>query len=217
MARPLSAALLPILAATLLGCAASPDDGESAEGDAVLQQPNGDATAGTLDAEESAFLDRINAYRAANGLKAVGACRTLSIASERHSADMRDREYFGHKSPEGTLPPDRACKAGYNGGCFGNSAVGENIAAGFPTAEEVIAAWKSSAGHDATMRSGTYRVIGIGRVEGGKYGTTWTTVFGGDDEASCRADETVADSGDSGEEWDEESGDESAEDDAWEE
>jgi len=60
-----------------------------------------------------------------------------------------------------------------------NTVMGENIAAGYATAQAVFTGWKNSPGHNANMLNGSYRVIGIGLVTGGSYGEYWTTDFGG--------------------------------------
>lgn len=145
----------------------------------------GDEERTQLDDEEVKLLERINDHRAENGLEPLAACRSLNRASQAHSEDMRDRKYFSHADPDGTYPPDRACDACYNGGCFGNAGIGENIAAGYVGAEETFGQWKASPGHNANMLSPAYEVIGIGRALGGEYGAHWTTVFGSADEATC--------------------------------
>ena len=47
----------------------------------------------------------------------------------------------------------RSISAGYVNWTTG----GENIAAGYPTAEEVVAAWMSSPGHRANILNANYR------------------------------------------------------------
>jgi hypothetical protein len=67
------------------------------------------------------------------------------------------------------------CGYGYN------TSKGENIAAGYSTAEAVFTGWKNSPGHDANMLNTNFTVIGIGLeyVQGSPYGNYWTTDFGG--------------------------------------
>src|SRR5919109_1185606 len=69
---------------------------------------------------------------------------------------------------------DRDAVAGYTGW----SAIGENIAAGYPTPEAVVAGWMSSPGHRANILSPNFTEIGIGLAQGGKYGSYWTQDFG---------------------------------------
>ncbi|WP_437726410.1 CAP domain-containing protein [Sorangium sp. So ce861] len=137
-----------------------------------------------LDAEEQAFLSIINQYRAQNGLGALTACTALSRASQGHSEDMRDRNYFDHASQDGRTPWDRAANACY--ASAGRTSMAENIAAGKSAAQATFDQWKNSDGHNKNMLGSSFKVIGIGRATGGgTYGSYWTTMFGGASDASC--------------------------------
>lgn len=140
----------------------------------------------SLDAEEQGFLGILNDYRAQNGLAPLAACTSLHRAAQGHSEDMRDQNYFSHTGQNGSNFSERACDACYDHACPVQTAMGENIAAGNSTADAVFTQWKNSPGHNANMLGSSYKVIGIGRATGGgDYGVYWTTVFGGDTEASC--------------------------------
>ena len=55
----------------------------------------------------------------------------------------------------------------------------ENIAAGYPTAEDVVSGWMNSPGHRANILSPKYTEVGVGVVNGeGKFGTYWAEEFG---------------------------------------
>lgn len=128
------------------------------------------------DGEERAFLDLINAYRRQNGAGNLSLNDQLGAAAEYHSQEMARKNYFSHKLSNGDSPEQNIRRFGYTG----YSAVGENIAAGFPSADEAFKAWKNSADHDKNMRSKNFSEIGIGRAQNGnsKYGWYWTTTFG---------------------------------------
>jgi hypothetical protein len=134
-----------------------------------------------LDAEETAVLAQINAYRAANGIGPLTASPLLDAVAYDHSADMAARQYFDHVTPEGASPFDRMRSAGYDGG-----AMGENLAAGNADAGATFEQWRTSPHHNAAMLNGAYHVIGIGRVNapGTQYQYYWTTVFGDQADAS---------------------------------
>ncbi|MHB1325014.1 MAG: CAP domain-containing protein, partial [Thermoleophilia bacterium] len=138
------------------------------------------------DNEELAFLTLINNYRAQNGLPGLTMSNSLYNASEGHSYDMGVRGYFAHNTPEGVTPWDRIRAAGYTY----NTWLGENIAAGYSTAQSVFDAWRISPGHNANMLGANYRAIGVGRyyVSGSTYGWYWTTDFGGVVDASYPID-----------------------------
>lgn len=101
----------------------------------------------------------------------------LSEASENHSDDMVEREYFDHVSPDDSYPQDRADDVGYEGG------VGENLAqmasTGDLSLEEAVTTGLPhpsdpkpphheglflSAGHRVNMLNEQYREFGVAQV-----------------------------------------------------
>jgi len=141
------------------------------------------AQAVSYSAEEIAFVQLINEYRAGKGLGALQVSDMLSEAADRHNSDMAKYGFFSHYSEAsdyfspGAAPWDRMAASGYG---F-NTAMGENIAAGYATAAAVLAGWKTSSGHNAVMLNGDFKVIGVSLTyaSGTKYGFYWTTDFGG--------------------------------------
>ncbi|HYO29113.1 MAG TPA: SH3 domain-containing protein [Thermomicrobiales bacterium] len=129
------------------------------------------------DAEEAAFLDILNAYRAENALEPLALSRSLSEAAEFHSADMASTGYFDHTMSDGTSVEQNIRFHGYTGGTYG-----ENIAAGTDTAESAFRTWQASATHNQNMLQPAYGAVGIGRVQdgGAGLGWYWTTIFGGE-------------------------------------
>lgn len=130
-----------------------------------------------LDSEEQAFVTLINNYRAQNGAGPLTVVTTISNASDWMSADMGQEAYFDHTDSLGRNPWDRMCDFGY---CYATSK-GENIAAGYTTAQSVFNAWKASSGHDKNMRNASFKAMGIARVytPGSPYGWYWTNDFAG--------------------------------------
>lgn len=130
-----------------------------------------------VDAEEQAFLARINDYRAQHGKGALALSPQLNAAAAGHSMDMGVNNFFNHVNKQGKDVGNRASAAGYRW-----RVIGENLAAGTgqDTAAEAFAMWKSSQEHNQNMLDGDYRDIGIGReqVPGSRYEWYWTTVFG---------------------------------------
>jgi uncharacterized protein YkwD len=139
-----------------------------------------------LDAQESAFLELLNDYRASNGKPPLIVHPQLNAAADWYATDMATQNYFGdytycmsnfqvgaHCDSLGRRPGERVAAFGYPGG------VGENIAAGFMSAESVFDAWSRSPGHNANML-GNYRVIGIGWFcnQASRYRCYWVTDFG---------------------------------------
>jgi uncharacterized protein YkwD len=71
---------------------------------------------------------------------------------------MAEEEFFDHVDPQGTDPFDRMEAAGFTG----SLPWGENIAAGYPTAQDVFDGWMGSPGHCANILEPTFGAIGIG-------------------------------------------------------
>lgn len=133
------------------------------------------ATLQQLSSEEWAFLPLINNLRAQNGLPPLQVSNTLTISSKWMSNDMATHNYFDHTDSLGRNPQVRMSSFGYTA-----NATGENIAAGFLSAQDALTAWENSPGHLANMLNRKYNAVGIGRVElaGSPYKVYWTTDFG---------------------------------------
>ena len=125
--------------------------------------------------EEQRLLELINGYRQENDVGPLVPSGTLSTSAGRHSEDMSSHDFFSHSTressyyPGGSSPADRAAREGYPTNVY----MGENIALGQQTAEEVFEAWRNSPVHDAAMLGEQYTAAGIGHV-----GSYWTADFG---------------------------------------
>lgn len=142
------------------------------------------ATALTVDqwdGLERGVLDLVNRDRAAQGAGTLNGDSRLHDAARAHSQDMAVNDFFSHTGSGGTSPGDRIAAEGYSA-----TAWGENIAAGFLTAESVVAAWLDSPGHRDNMRNGLFTDAGIGLVEAGAdadFATYWTLELAAGDSA----------------------------------
>jgi uncharacterized protein YkwD len=113
-----------------------------------------------------------NAERAADGCDvALRVDERLVAAAQGHSADMAERDYFDHDSPEGDGPGDRTAAEGYT------EWSGENVALGYATAEAVMEGWMDSKGHRRNILNCDSVAIGVGAVDSDR-GIYWTQVFG---------------------------------------
>lgn len=134
---------------------------------------------------EADLLARTNAVRAAgatcNGTAmppadALTAEPRLQCAARRHALDMASNDFFDHESPTSGAVSDRADAAGYDWGT-----VGENIAAGQPTAEQALDDWvTSTTGHCENLMSADFVHAGMGlaTTEEAELPTYWVQVFG---------------------------------------
>lgn len=129
-----------------------------------------------LDVEEKAFCKQINQYRQKNRLPTLKVSVSLTNAAKWMSADMASHNTFNHTDNLGRSFSQRLGAFGYT---F-NAVKGENIAAGSAGATGTMGQWKTSSGHNRSMLSSQYKVIGIGRAysAGSTYRWYWTTDFG---------------------------------------
>ncbi|MEM7272953.1 MAG: CAP domain-containing protein [Actinomycetota bacterium] len=124
-------------------------------------------------AAQQQVLDLTNAERAKAGCPALRLDGTLNAVADGHSEDMAARNYFSHDSPDGEGPGDRVDASGYPARGWG-----ENIAAGYRTAADVVNGWMNSEGHRRNILNCSFEELGVGWAQGGSYGTYWTQVFG---------------------------------------
>ena len=114
-------------------------------------------------------LARTNAERIRAGCGALRFDARLAAAARAHSADMVNRHYFEHESPDGATPAERTAAAGYPD--YG----GENIAYGQGSAAEVMSDWMGSPGHRRNILDCEFTSVGVGLDPRGMY---WTQDFG---------------------------------------
>lgn len=143
-----------------------------------LSSTSQELVAGTLDAEELAFLKALNDYRVSKGLAKLKVSIALTRAADFHSADMAKTGKLSHTSSDGTGFGERV-KRFYPCNCF----LGENVAVGYATGASAFTGWKNSPGHDANMRSANFKVIGISRLVDASGRAWWTTDFGSEVDA----------------------------------
>ena len=124
-------------------------------------------------------VDLTNEFRLQNGLSLLGISFELQQAAQQHSSDLAHADYFSHTGLDGRQPWDRAEDSGYN-----YYTIGENIAAGQLTPEEVVQAWIDSPPHLENLMNPAFTEIGIGyeylQDDTGliNYNHYWTQLFG---------------------------------------
>lgn len=119
--------------------------------------PQPPTSGGGTNAQERQVLDYTNQIREQQGCGRLRLDSSLVEAAGKHASDMVRRHYMDHTNPEGQDPGDRMAASGYRG-----SSWGENIAAGYDSAEKVVAAWMQSDGHRKNILNCRFTTIGIG-------------------------------------------------------
>jgi len=139
------------------------------------------ATAGLMDKArvQAEMLSGVNAARRRSGLPPLAPNPLLDRVSQEHAEDMLRRSYFGHWTPEGLGPSDRARADGYRPG------IGENIVEQRFSTQEALEAWLDSPGHRKNILDPGCREMGLGLAVGegydaapGGYRVIWVQSFG---------------------------------------
>jgi uncharacterized protein YkwD len=140
------AAPLVVVAATTTGCF-----GAAGAGDAGI------------------LLRRVNEVRASAGLPALSWCGTLTNAATKHATDMEFNGVRGHIGSDGSTFQNRAAAYGYHRWTH----LAENVAWGYTSVEQVLAAWLASLVHRQNILSPAMQHAGFARV-----GNSWVQMFG---------------------------------------
>jgi uncharacterized protein YkwD len=99
---------------------------------------------------------------------------TLGSVALGHAADMAQHDYFEHRDLTGASPADRVRAVGYR-----ERLVGENIAYGPKSLEEVVQGWLDSPGHCENIMDPRFVEMGIAYATGqsGRHGLYWVQVL----------------------------------------
>lgn len=99
----------------------------------------------------------------------------LDRAALEHARDMASRGRMEHAGSDGSTPGERATRAGYRWGT-----IGENVATGQTTPEQVVASWLESPRHCTNLMDPAYAEMGIGFAAdpGNAAAIYWAQVLG---------------------------------------
>ena len=105
---------------------------------------------------------------------ALQLSKTLAGVASEHALDMARHDYFEHVDPAGQTPADRVRATGYR-----ETLVGENIAYGPTSADEVVAGWLHSTGHCENIMDPRFLEMGLAYApgHGSKRGLYWDQVL----------------------------------------
>src|SRR3990170_3016481 len=112
-----------------------------------------------------------NEKRAAAGVGALTTNATLSAAAQAKGADMLNKDYWAHISPDGTQPWYFFTSFGYK-----YRYAGENLARDFSDPASAVEAWMASPSHKENMLSSKYKEVGVAVIEGDMAGVDTTVI-----------------------------------------
>ena len=104
----------------------------------------------------------------------VTLSQTLADVALGHAADMAQHDYFDHQDLSGRTPAERVRAVGYK-----ETLVGENIAYGPGSADEVVKGWLDSPGHCENIMEPRFTQMGIAYAPGSapKPGLYWVQLL----------------------------------------
>lgn len=146
---------------------------------ALAVAPSADAGAqnsGTVRTVHDDVVRLTNAERQKAGCPSLTPVAELNRAAQAHSDDMAAHNVMQHEGSDGSTMTTRAERSGYTGW----RGLAENVAAGYPTADAVVAGWMSSPGHRKNILNCQLTDIGVGYATNpnSTYGSFWTQDFG---------------------------------------
>ncbi|MEV6316596.1 CAP domain-containing protein [Streptomyces sp. NPDC051776] len=127
------------------------------------------APAATGDAAR--IVQLVNQERAKVGCSPLKTNAKLNAAAQKFTDAMARSGTLSHTGSDGSQVQDRVEREGYTW-----SRVGENIAQGQSSPEEVMNSWMNSQGHRENILNCSFREIGIG-IHKGDNGPWWTQDF----------------------------------------
>ncbi|GAA6617247.1 CAP domain-containing protein [Scytonema sp. NUACC26] len=120
---------------------------------------------------EQQVFELTNQERIEKGLQPLKANAELNYVADKYAEDMSNGKFFSHIEPDGSTPRDRLEEVGYEA-----QRIGENIAKGQRTPQQVVQAWMKSSGHRANILNRNFTEIGTGF-----FNNHWVQNFGSGD------------------------------------
>jgi uncharacterized protein YkwD len=147
----------------------------------VTEPPPGAASpptappSGTSSASMAEAISLVNAARVEAGLAPLVDIASLHAAAEAHALDQASMQAMTHIGTDGSDPGDRIARSG-----FPATAWGENLAAGYGSADALIADWLAADGdHRSNLLDPTFTAVGVASAEASDGTIYWTMVMAG--------------------------------------
>ncbi|MGD1854128.1 MAG: CAP domain-containing protein [Leptolyngbyaceae cyanobacterium] len=146
--------------------------GESHQPDAIAKNEVSDLTQ-----RQTQLLRLMNEARQERGLSPLRFSNTLQRAAQAHVEDIVSRNFeLSHTGSDGSSVADRVRRENY-----AYRSVGENVAAGYSSAEDTFEQWMNSRGHRENILNPDFSEVGMGyRISAPSttYNHYWVLVLG---------------------------------------
>lgn len=117
-------------------------------------------------------LASINDARQAAGLKPLWPSQALTAAASAHAADLLSSGAFRHRGSDESWPAERAARHGHLA-----AYLAENLAVGYITAQETVAAWLANNGSRANLLDADLTHVGLAFAHNGPWHNYWVLVL----------------------------------------
>jgi len=121
----------------------------------------------------AAALAAVNGFRTRHGRGSVVLDPRLIKAAAMQSEFQAKQSWIGHSGPGGSLPKDRAARAGYRA-----KIASENVASGQKSFSDVMRSWEGSSGHRENLLRPEVTAIGVAMATNSSGRPYWTLVLG---------------------------------------
>jgi len=111
----------------------------------------------------------------------------LAKSASGHARDMNNRHYFSHDSKDGRTMMSRIVQAGYYYNGWRTFYIGENIAQGQESIQQVMEEWFESPGHCENLMNPLFKEVGVP-----EYNDYWVQDFGGREAYSPEQQKLIA-------------------------
>jgi uncharacterized protein YkwD len=134
----------------------------------------------SLNSYEQQLVKCINKERTSRHLAKLRVNAKLVDSARAHSADMGEKQYFDHNSPDGETWSQRIVRHGYTRDGYSTWKAGENIGWGaglFSSPVAIVDQWMNSSMHRAVILAKDFRDLGVGAVSCDGYGSVDGSVW----------------------------------------
>jgi uncharacterized protein YkwD len=138
-----------------------------------LSTPVAEPRALTLGELMTSVIDHTNKERSRVGVPRLVENDRLVMIAQEMAQDLAKTGRLSHTDSKGRGLSVRVDAGGYHW-----STIGENVAYGYPSPQEVVQGWIKSPGHYQNLVSNQFTEIGIGVAADAKGRIFWAQVFG---------------------------------------
>ncbi len=129
-----------------------------------LGRANRDVLGYATNVSAQTLLADTNTERAKDSEPSLALSSVLSQAAQDKANDMAKRDYWNHVTPDGKQPWAFIDATGYK-----YDSAGENLAYGFGTSDDVVAAWMHSPEHRDNILNAGYSEVGFATANAADY------------------------------------------------